>query len=93
MYLYNCTENTKKYFGYDWDFCVQRQGWSSFVPILSKDAGELSRKVQWMFFKASDEKILKRLLDLDFEKLADMNTSVRGFGKSDVVEEYMNIYT
>lgn len=89
LLTYNCTEQTRWMFESDYDFAVLRQGWGDFKPKFP--GTELNRSKQWMFFKASDETVLKRLLSLDFEKLSEGNTSVRGFGKAEVVEEYKRV--
>lgn len=88
MNTYNCTKGTLWMFDSDWDFAVLRQGWQEFVPITIKDKKTLSKKKQYMFFKANDSNTLKNLLKIDFNKLGELNTSVRGFGKADVVAEY-----
>jgi hypothetical protein len=89
MYQYNCTFEAEKYFDYDWDFCVLRQGYGDFNQIFTKDdVGNLSRKKQWIFFKANEEEILDRLKSIDFNKLSELNTSTRGFGKYDFIKEY-----
>lgn len=96
MFLYNCTKETEKFFDYDFDFAVYRQGWGSFSPILASkcDNGKaLSRKKQWLFFKAHSKRVLDNLLSIDWDGLANKNTtSIRGFGKRDVVEEYTRLF-
>lgn len=90
MYLYNNTPETRKYFDYDWDFAVPRQGFYDYSKrILNKD--ELNPKVQYMFFKTEDEKARERLMSLDFDKLSLKNTTIKGYGKADVVAEYARL--
>jgi len=36
MYQYNCTVEAEKYFDYDWDFCVLRQGYGDFNTLFFK---------------------------------------------------------
>lgn len=94
MFQYNNTTPALKYFDkgiYGWDFAVPRQGFYDY-SLRIEDVNCLNKKVQWIFFKARNKKILKRLKGLDFEKLARNNTSILGFGKHDVVSEYTNIY-
>lgn len=88
MLTYNCTKQTLWMFDEKWDFAVLRQGWEDFKPILYKDKELLNTKKQWMFFKANDIETLEKLLTLNFNKIGELNTSVRGFGKADVVAEY-----
>lgn len=91
MYQYNRTESTLKYFDYDWDFAVHRQGYYDFSEIIySKE--ELNPKRQYIFFKAHNQEVLSNLLNLDFCALSKMNSGIPGFGKADVVQEYLRKY-
>ncbi len=91
MYQYNRTEQAEKFFDYDWDFAVVRQGYHDYTHLrLHKD--ECDKKQQWIFFQAKNAKILNRLKKLDFDKLSKKNTSTPGFGKADVVEEYNRLF-
>lgn len=93
MYQFNCTELAEKYFDYDWDFCVLRQGYGDFNEKHYKDeAHDLSRKKQWIFFKANNKRVLARLNKINFNKLSELNTSTKGFGKYDVIKEYVRLY-
>lgn len=91
MYQYNNSPETLKYFDYDWDFCVCRQGFADYSQRFYEREG-LSKKQQYIFFKASTKEVLDRLLRLDFRKLSEKNTLVPGFGKADVIEEYNKLY-
>ncbi len=92
MYQYNATTTAEKYFDYDWDFCVLRQGYGDFNTIYTKaDINQLSRKKQWIFFKANDDAVLEKLLSINFDKLASLNTSTKGFGKHDLIKEYNSL--
>lgn len=91
MYLYNNTPTALKYFDYDWDFAVPRQGFYNYsLRITNKN--ELNPKIQYMFFKGNTPVITQRLKDLDFEKLSLNNTTIKGYGKADVVKEYIEKY-
>lgn len=87
IYQYNRTKEAEKFFDYDWDFCVVRQGYHDYTQKYFS-ADECDRKKQFIFFKAKNEEILNRLMSLDFEALSLKNTSTPGFGKADVVEAY-----
>lgn len=87
MWQFNRTTEAEKYFDYDWDFAVPRQGFLDYTFKAFKKE-DCNRKHQWIFFKAKNKKILKRLLDIDFQKLSHLNTGIPGFGKADVVKEY-----
>lgn len=92
MYQYNATKTAEKYFDYDWDFCVLRQGYGDFSVMYTKDqVSLLSRKKQWIFFKAKNKRVLSKLKKIDFDKLASLNTSTKGFGKHDLIKEYTKL--
>lgn len=89
MYQYNCTQQALKYFDYDWDFAVLRQGWGDFNEIFYySDKNKMSKKKQWIFFKAKNKKILNRLKKIDFNEISNLNTSTKGFGKADIIQFY-----
>lgn len=91
MFQYNRTEGAKKFFKYDWDFGVLRQGYGDYtIKITEQD--EIDEKKQWIFFKAKNKTVLKRLLGVDFEKLSKNNIGIPGFGKADMVKEYEEQY-
>lgn len=87
MYQYNNTKIAEKYFNYDWDFCVPRQGFYDYSELITKKE-DCKENVQYIFFKAKNLEVLERLKKLDFEKLSKKNTVVPGFGKADVILEY-----
>lgn len=90
MFQYNCTKQAEKYFDYDWDFAVPRQGYLDYSQKISSK--ELcNKRHQWMFLKAKNKTILQKLLSIDFEKLSKNNTGTPGFGKHDVVSAYINL--
>jgi len=94
MWQYNNTKQALKYFDkekYKWDFAVPRQGFYDYKKRIVK-VEELDKKIQWIFFKAENEKILYNLLNMDFEKISKKNTTIPGFGKADIVEEYSKLY-
>lgn len=92
LYQYNCTQQALKYFDYDWDFCVLRQGWGDFNKLFyPSERNRLSRKKQWMFFKAKNQTVLNQLIKMDFNHIANANTLTKGFGKADVIQYYKTI--
>lgn len=91
MYLYNNTPQALKFFDYDWDFAVPRQGYYDY-SLRIKNKNELSTKVQYMFFKAKNQNILNNLINLDFDMLSKKNTTTPGFGKADIIELYKSKY-
>ena len=93
MFLYNNTKNTIKFFNeekYKWDFAVHRQGYYDYNDLIF-DEKKLIENRQYIFFKAKNKKILKKLQEINFEKLSKNNTTVPGFGKADIINEYINI--
>ena len=91
MYQYNRTTQAEKFFDYEWDFAVVRQGYHDYTDLkFCKE--ECNKKQQWIFFKAKNKTVLERLKKIDFCKLSKKNTSTPGFGKADVVEEYSSLY-
>ncbi len=90
MWQYNNTVAARKYFDkqkYKWDFAVVRQGFYDYKHIILQEQ-ELNPKIQYIFFKAVDDKTKLNLKSLDFERLSHKNTTTPGFGKADVVAEY-----
>lgn len=91
LYLYNNTPQALKFFDYDWDFAVPRQGYYDYSLRIT-DKAALNPRIQYMFFKGNTREITERLKSLDFDKLAKKNTTINGYGKADVVTEYRRIY-
>ena len=91
IWQYNNTPGALKYFDYGWDFAVVRQGYYDYTELITCKE-KLNTKRQWIFFKAKNNTILQRLKHLDFTQLSKNNTTIPGFGKADVVKEYINLY-
>lgn len=87
MWQFNRTKEAEKFFDYDWDFAVPRQGFYDYSTKVYK-AEDCDRKKQWIFFKARTPAILERLNKLDFVALSKKNSGIPGFGKADVIKEY-----
>jgi hypothetical protein len=87
IYQYNNTPQAEKFFYENWDFAVPRQGYYDY-SIRETDESKMNRKIQWIFFKAKNKRVLNRLLKMNFCELAKKNTTVLGFGKADVIEAY-----
>lgn len=90
MSTYNCTQQSRWVLTADFDFAVLRQGWGDFTPVDHGTA--LCPRKQWMTFASDDPAVVDRLKTLDFNELGRKNTSVRGFGKADVVSEYTRLF-
>lgn len=86
---FNCTPEALKYFDYDWDFAVLRQGFGDFThQHAPRERAALDRRKQWIFLKAHSPEALARLRSIDYAQLARRNTGTPGFGKADLVEAY-----
>lgn len=90
IYQYNNTKEARKYFDYDWDFCVPRQGYYDYSRKITNRA-ECKYNIQYVFFKAKKREVLDILKGIDFEKLSKQNTTIPGFGKADIIQEYERI--
>lgn len=91
-WIYNATKEAEVAFDQDWEYAVRRQGWGSFDIIQRDDSVPLSRKIQWMLIKPLSDEARKNILSIDYEALAKRNTSVMGFGKADLVDEYIRLF-
>ena len=88
MWQYNRTSESEKFFDYEWDFAVPRQGFYDYsVKVFKKE--DCDRKKQWIFFKAKSPQSLEKLMKLDFVELSKKNSGIPGFGKADVIQEYI----
>lgn len=67
-----------------------RQGFYDYHQKIEK-VEELFKNRQYIFFKSKNEIVKKRLLKLDFSKLAQKNTIIPGFGKHDIIMAYKNL--
>lgn len=74
----------------DWDYAVVTQGFKgNFEVIPRTEAHRLSPKRQYMLMKAKTPEAAQRLSTMDYEALANKNTTrVKGFGKADLIEAY-----
>ena len=90
LYQYNNTPEARKYFDYPWDFCVPRQGYYDYNTRI-RDKADCKINIQYIFFRIINPNAFKIFDLIDFEKLSQMNTTIPGFGKADVVLEYEKI--
>ncbi len=93
IYLYNNQPNVLKFFDkekYKWDFAVVRQGFYNYDEKIT-DPSELKKNRQYIFIKYI-EPCSKKIIDqINFTKLSNTNTTVKGFSNTDLVAEYMRI--
>lgn len=87
LYQYNNTKQALKVFDNVFDFAVPRQGYQDYSRReTNKDNCEKNK--QWLLVKASNKKVLNRLLKINFNRLSKNNTSIPGFGKADLINLY-----
>jgi hypothetical protein len=92
LFLYNNTKGAMKFFDYDWDFAIPRQGYANYSR-RETDKDKCEKTTQWMFIKAKNNTAFERLYNLDYESLAMKNTSTPGWGKADLVLYYIDKYS
>jgi predicted RNA methylase len=90
-WIYNNTKEAEKFFKYDFDFAVPRQG---FVDYSRRETEQsrCERSTHWILFKAGSRTVRRRLESLDFGMLSKCNTKTPGFGKADVIQAYCERY-
>lgn len=91
LYQYNNTKQALKYFKEDFDIAIFNQGYGKYPDFKTK-ATDCNKKKQWLLVKCKNRKILDSVKRMNFEKLANKNTTVKGFRKADFVEEYTRHY-
>ncbi|MGM9550945.1 MAG: SAM-dependent methyltransferase [Clostridia bacterium] len=87
LYQYNNTVAARKYFEYPWDFCVPRQGYYDYSKVIT-NRKDCKYNIQYIFFKINNPEAAKIFELFDFASLALKNTTIPGFGKADVIQEY-----
>lgn len=91
LYQYNNTKEALKFFKKDFDIAVFSQGYGEYPTIKTKSS-DCSKKKQWLLIKAKKTDVLSKIKKIDFKKLANRNTTVKGFRKADFVQEYIRLY-
>ena len=93
MWQYNNTKQALKMFDNPFDFGVPCQGYQDYAR-REFNAEKCEKHKQWILFKAKNKTVRKRLYDgIDYKALSIKHvTSIPGFRKGDVVQEYMRIY-
>ena len=91
LYQYNNTKGALKYFECDFDIAIFNQGYGKY-PDFKTNADECDKKKQWLLVKCKNVTVLNRVKKMDFAKLANRNTTVKGFRKADFVGEYNKLY-
>ncbi|RKU36526.1 hypothetical protein C6496_12830 [Candidatus Poribacteria bacterium] len=88
IWQYNNTRNALKVFQNAFDFAVPCQGWQDYSR-RETDEKQCERNKQWILVKAKNAIVLRRLMEIDYEHLAqECATAVPGFRKGDLVKAY-----
>ncbi len=92
IWQYNNTRAALKVFQNTFDFAVPCQGWQDYSR-RETDEKQCERNKQWILVKAKDATVLARLMEIDYEHLAqECGTAVPGFRKGDLVKAYIEHY-
>ena len=92
IWQYNNTPDALKVFQNSFDFAVPCQGWQDYSR-REIDEKQCERNKQWMLLKAKNPTVLARLMEIDYERLAqECATAVPGFRKGDLVKAYADHY-
>ena len=92
MWQYNNTPDALKVFQNSFDFAVPCQGWQDYSR-RETDEQQCERNKQWILLKAESPIVLTRLMEIDYERLAQAcGTTVPGFRKGDLVKAYTEHY-
>ena len=98
IWQYNATPEAIKYVDEDWKYATYRQGYHDYNKIFTKkDYSDIKahmtaeKKQQFFFIKPLTEEAENIILNMDFNALAERNTSTPGFGKGDFVSYYTEL--
>ena len=88
IWQYNNTPNALKVFENPFDLAVPCQGWQDYSR-RETDEKQCEKSKQWILLKAKNPTVLARLMEIDYEHLAqECGTAVPGFRKGDLVKAY-----
>ena len=93
FWQYNNTTQALSVFEKNFDFAVPSQGWQDYSR-REIDSDKCEKTKQWMLFKPRSDIVYDRLHnEIDYEELAfKSTTSIPGFRKGDLVQEYICRY-
>ena len=82
----------------DWKYATYRQGYHDYNEKFTRDNYDLvkekmtgERKQQFFFIKPLTDEAEQIITSMDFNSLAERNTSPPGFGKGDFVSYYTEL--
>ena len=95
IWQYNATPEAIKYINEDWEIATYRQGYHDYNNLFYKEDYDYikekmtgQKKQQFFFIKPLTDTAREIILNMDFNLLAERNTSTPGFGKGDFVSYY-----
>ncbi|WP_051675985.1 hypothetical protein [Ureaplasma canigenitalium] len=94
LYTHNNTKETMKFFDkdkYRWNFAVVRQGYYDYSKKI-RNPNDLVPNRQYLFIKTENQYLLDLINQVDFTKLSESNTSVRGFSNTDLINELYQMH-
>ena len=97
IWQHNATEQSRSTVDEPWEFATWRQGYKNFNEIFTRDSYDwlkqqvLTTNQQFFFIQPLTDHARNVIQHMDFNELAERNTSTPGFGKGDFVSYYMEI--
>ena len=98
IWQYNATPAALKTIEEDWEIATYRQGFHNYNEIFNHDQYDYikekmtgERKQQFFFIKPLTEEAREIIFHMDFNALAERNTTTPGFGKGDFVSYYIEL--
>lgn len=99
IWQYNATPGALKTVEEDWSIATYRQGYYDYNKIFNREDYNFIKakmtdpagKQQFFFIKPLTEEAEQIIYNMDFNALAERNTSTPGFGKGDFVNYYMEL--
>lgn len=98
IWQYNATIQAENTVEQDWEIATYRQGYHDYNQLFTHDDYAYIKekmtnrpKQQFFFIKPKTEFARNVILNMDFNNLAERNTSTPGFGKSDFVSYYLEL--
>lgn len=95
IWQYNATPQAEKYIDEDWEIAVYRQGYNDYNHLFTKadydfikDKMTGLKKQQFFFIKPLTKESRQIIKKMDFNLLAQQNTTTPDFGKGDFVTYY-----
>lgn len=98
IWQYNATPAAVKVVEENWEIATYRQGYHNYNELFTHDQYDYikekmtgEKKQQFFFIKPLTDEARQIILNMDFNLLAERNTSTPGFGKGDFVSYYMEL--